>query len=361
MQWLLTICLLSPRVIPNLAKYASSNYKFFIAFVKALQVKLSQPSTVALEANRLLDSCINIVLPLWDVVVAHPHHVVQHDKVARVTELLDLCISTRRTPQCKVVLAGVFKSKGAVSAKFTDLYIPLIPRMRQVLHRHDMSLLSDPFAEVMQIFVATYLNGVLGSKSKTPKLNVRQIGCGCGDCEQLDNFMTGNLSRTLIRLPMARKSHLEQRLRSARDLASYHVVTTGFPHGLDITKSSSLIKSGQWASRVSQARAFLAQVGDQPFLKSLMGRRYPDIEKALTGIQPFILPINIPSSSTPSVVPPLINASASATPSSSALPSARAAAPSNTSSNQSTVTTGVKRKKKRYPDPGDEIIDLCSD
>jgi len=346
--------------VPKLAADASKQYHFWIAFIKTLYArKASYPDESQPELARLLDSCLLLILPLWDdAPMKYSYSDTKQNRIGRVVELLDLCLQTERLPQCKIVLASVFTSKGLVSNKFVDLYIPLIERMQPLLRQHGMDLLVPPFCEVMQIFVGTYLNEILGLPTTTPKLAIRQIGCGCDDCQKLDDFLTGNLSQILIRLPMSRKSHLEQCLTSAVDLASYRVVTTGSPYGLDITKSKSLIKGGLWASRVSQARKFLAQVGDQAFLQSLMGHRYADIEKALNGTQLFMLPINVQSPSSTRLSQPTVPLTASASSSTSKTHFNS----SLSNSHQATAPTkGVKRKKKMFPAADTEVIDLCSD
>jgi len=286
------------RIVPRLAKNASTTYPFWVAFAKALHIKKASVTgdTCLADLDRLLDACINVVAPLWESVVAQPYYSgAQNSKVDRVVELLDLCIATKHMPHCKLILASVLKSAGTIANKFATLYIPLISRLPECLRKHNMDILSPPFGELLQIFVGQYLHEVLGAKPRMSRINMRRLGCGCADCQVVDTFLMGKTTEITLRLPMARKSHIEQRVSPAPDLVRYAIIRQGSPHAIHIVKKAEIVAVGQWEAKVQEAKRFLMQVGGRETLIKLMAHRYVDIKKALDGSQQFLLPINRPT------------------------------------------------------------------
>ncbi|KAG6806059.1 hypothetical protein H0H93_003610, partial [Arthromyces matolae] len=46
-----------------------------------------------------------------------------------------------------------------------------------------------------------------------------------------------------------------------------------------------------WEDKVAKAKEFLRSIGDDAALERLMGNRFPDVQKALSGAQPFIVTV----------------------------------------------------------------------
>ena len=163
-------------------------------------------------------------------------------------------------------------------------------------------MLAPPFGDLTKFFVGQYLHDVLGEMPKTSRLIMRKAGCGCADCQVLDDFLMGPLARTVLRLPVTRKSHIEKRVLNIPDLVSYTIVKSGSPHGIQIIKAAEFVSNTHWGSKVDEANKFLEKLGDTALLEKLMGHRYPDIEPALNGKQKFLLPFNRPSTCEPSAI-----------------------------------------------------------
>jgi len=287
-----------------MARNASSTYPFWVAFIKALQVKrisISTDKSTTEDFDRLSEACLDVVVPLWDSIESN-YGVTQNSRIERIIELLDLCITANHLAHCKILFTSILRSPGDLVTKYTALYTPLVVRLPQLLRKHNLDIFVHPFGEMMQIFVGQYLHDILGcGPKKGSPINIRTVGCGCKDCNALDTFLLGPTATTLFRLPLPLKNHLIQRLQKVPDLVSYTILTYTRPHGIQITKASEITAMGRWASKVGDARVFLRQVGDEALLAKLMGQRSPDIERALSGAQQFQLPINqpIPSSSLP--------------------------------------------------------------
>ena len=261
-------------MVPVLARNTSESYPFWVALIKALEAKKdgALKDKIVIEGlEQLSTACFNAVIPLWDSADAYSYYgYAQTTKVPRVIELLDLCITTKHMPYCKILLASVLKSTGTTTAKFPALYTPLISRLPEALRKRNIDILTAPFSEAIKALVGQYLHEVVGDKPKGSKVTMRKAGCGCVNCNALDSFLVGPNASSLFRLPVARKSHVEKRVQKIADLVSYTIVTTGRPH-IQISKSPEIVAVGKWGTKITEARTFLKQVGDEILLAKLMG------------------------------------------------------------------------------------------
>lgn len=360
-----------------------SVFNFCISFVKALQehkksiLERSQSTpgetgedvTKDVEAfDHLLDQCLNTAVFQWEAVVAqpsaYPYHrnpsQSQQSKVSRVIDLIEVCLLTGRMAPCKNLFLLLLKVRGDTSQKFETLYSPLVPRMRELLSTKNVDMFSPPFSDLLQLLVGTYLRDVLGASPRNIRTKVRKIGCGCGDCNMVDNFLSSSTSaQQLFRYAQIRRTHVERQLSSASDLVSFQTIRSGSPYGIQVTKRPEIVAALQWNTRVAHAHSFLRSFGDDDALSKLMGNRYGDVMKALQGSQQFILTVgdaatSVVAGSRPvagaSQAPPLLTANAAS--------SSRSTVP-GTSAPPSIPVAGKKRKKG-LPISG-PIIDLTGD
>ena len=288
-------------MIPELARNASSTYTFWIPFIEALLAKKEtlhssgdEEDSTTVGFDQVLDACIDIVTPLWEDVEENPDSEIQCLRVSRILEILDICLRTKRMYRCKLLLASVLKSPGEISSKYSTIYSPLLSRLPTLLSKHAMDLVTSPFKELMQVFIGQYLHDVLGAKPTISTYSMRQVGCGCADCLELDRFLMGPDVEEVFLMSVQRKSHIESRVMNIQHLVSYEMVTVGHLRGIQIIKRTDAAVVDEWKSRVVAARGFLKQIGDNDFLAKVLGRRYPDIERALNGVQKFLLPLNGP-------------------------------------------------------------------
>lgn len=358
----------------------TSVFTFCIAFVKSLhENKLSilersqspsndtqEDTSKDVEAfDHLVDQCLNTSAMQWESVVAqpaaYPYHrnpSPQESKITRVLDLVEACLLTSCMAPCKKLFVLLLKIQGATDQKFQTLYNPLIPRLREVLRIKNIDICSSPFADLLQLFVGTYLRDVLGAQPRNIRTKIRKIGCGCGDCNPVDNFMSSSTSSQLFRYPQVRRTHVERQLSAARDLVYFQTIRSGSPHGIQVIKRPEIVAAQQWDTRVAHAHTFLRSIGDDNVISRLMGNRYGDVMKALQGSQQFILTVGDAATSTVAGNRPA--AVASQTP---ALLTANAA-PSSGSTVPGTlapsVPTAGKKRKKGLPISG-PIIDLTGD
>ncbi|PBK72531.1 hypothetical protein ARMSODRAFT_882642 [Armillaria solidipes] len=347
----------SETIMPRLAK-SPSLYSFWIAFIQSLYANRNAIQETGSDSSTpksdLLVQCLDNVLNLWESVVAapapRPYYYSgppaapsQQPTVTRVIQLVDLCISTDHTEMCKTLFVTILKRKPPNRANFQTLYTPVIPELRQLLQKKKIDICAPPFADIMQVFIGSYLRDVLGSKPRS--VNMRRLGCGCAECGMLNTFLRNTSAETTLRFLQAKRNHIEGFLRGASDLVTYEIVRTGRPQGLLVRKRPEVLASLQWSTRQAEGKTFLNMIGDEDVISKLVGRRYADVLRALEGTKQFTLPMH------PATGPPSIDVDAP-----------RQDASTSLSSSSSLIVAGTKRKQPRkHMAITRPIIDLTED
>lgn len=329
------------------------NYGFLIALIKALQearqsildhlekAKATLNTSTSTEAKRgppadakhevasesqgdgktPVDKVIEMVLAAaakkWSVSASVSYNYITNStqiaetgkgKVNRIIEIVQLTIISDNLDICRTLFIDILKSTGTSSEKFTQIYTPLIPRLRILLRSRKIDLCAPPFVDLFQILIGSYLREVLGKKGQRSKPRLREIGCGCPDCLELDRFILDpTAQKTIFRFAQKRRTHLERKTANASDLCSCETVRWGNPHGLQVTKNPEVVEAYTWENRQKAARTFLSSLGADEIIKKIMGMRYTDVVAAINGTTPFgaaKLAADGSSSSTSKVTPP---------------------------------------------------------
>ncbi|KAJ3933304.1 MAG: hypothetical protein NXY57DRAFT_892288 [Lentinula lateritia] len=213
---------------------------------------------------------------------------------SRITELVELCVLARFLDQLTRLWSLLAKAKPlTLQENFQTIYNPLIPQLRQLLTTKNLDISSSPFLELIQVVLGSYLRFVLGARPNPNALvPARKLGCGCSNCQVLDNFLMSKSLEQTFRLVQARRTHLERQLYSGRDLVSFTTIRSGSPHGLVVKKNRQVADYQSWMQRQSQTKTFLGTIGDGNMLRKIAGHRYGDVLTAFEGKQQFMLPWN---------------------------------------------------------------------
>lgn len=355
-----------PSIIPQLIKIPSI-YEFWVEFLPALCKQKSALSS-GTEASassgtsegsqgtfdEVFQRCLNAAVRQWDSLVAQPRssypyygyqHTAPSPKIPRIVQLTELCISTQHLKTVESLFALVLQSQGDLPTKMKTLYSPLIQELLQMLAKKGTDISSYPFGEFFRLIIGYYLQGILGAKPRNIRVPIlRKIGCGCVDCNSIDNFLFSENGQQTFRYVQQRRTHMEGYLRRAPDLVTFSTIRTGSPHGLHVTKSQDIQAATQWQIRQREAKTFLGQFGGDSVIARIMGTRHADVAKALDGTQQFRL------ASANAAPQPRLSVSTPSTASTSAPLPVAAAAPQ-----QSTI---VGQKRKKTPQVHGDVIDL---
>ena len=141
----------------------------------------------------------------------------------------------------------------------------------------------------MRILIGLYLSTILGRKPRLAAIRIRKIGCGCFECDDLDQFLMTDQARDDYSLRQERRTHLEKQMLKAPDLITFDTERSGRPYTLEVTKKPEVLAIIRWQVRQKEAEAFLSSIGDENMIAKIMGARYGDVEKALGGTQMFAM------------------------------------------------------------------------
>ncbi|KAJ3870565.1 hypothetical protein F5051DRAFT_447492 [Lentinula edodes] len=186
---------------------------------------------------------------------------------SRITELVKLCFLARFLDPLTRLWSLLTKAKPlTLQENFQTIYNPLIPQLRQLLMTKNLDISSSPFLELIQVVLGSYLRFVLGARPNPNALvPARKLGCGCSNCQVLDNFLMSKSLEQTFRLMQARRTHWERQLYSGRDLT------------ISLGCNDRAKRRRSWA---------------QSGIRKIAGHRNGDVLTAFEGKQQFMLPWN---------------------------------------------------------------------
>ncbi|KAK5157081.1 hypothetical protein LTS14_004599 [Recurvomyces mirabilis] len=111
-----------------------------------------------------------------------------------------------------------------------------------------------------------------------PTRLLRECGCGCVNCEELDEFLMDNGKRVLsYREKSAIRDHIYCRLHSQDDLVERTILRNGSPHTLTISKINGEFEQYKWNYRRKQAKKWIKDLGNKECLRDLLDLMYDEI------------------------------------------------------------------------------------
>ncbi|EAU82072.2 hypothetical protein CC1G_09674 [Coprinopsis cinerea okayama7 len=275
-------------------------FDFWMGFADALHEARGEISAEPASIDALIKKCLEEGAPQWTQaepkgINGQPYENRQAGaQVHRAIKVVEIGLKTKITQPGIAILNEILK--GAVPSdktpdQFTWVYAPLIIGLKETLKKFNMDFSTPPFSDLVRYLVRFYLSAVLGGKPATGVINLRKVGCGCQQCQQIDQFiMDSSSARSNIQFKahLSVRSHLESRIARAPDLFTYQTIRYGSPHTLSIDKSPAIVALAKWEAKVKAAKVFLAGVGNEEMLKTLLGPQdWQNAVGALSGVRAF--------------------------------------------------------------------------
>ncbi|KAJ7067764.1 hypothetical protein B0H15DRAFT_807440 [Mycena belliarum] len=258
-------------------------YEFWVEFLRTLYT-IRPENTNSDEDVKMFDLVtdegLDTIISDFSLVVRSGDAPRRHQ---RLTEIIDLCLATRRLDMCRRVLfITVPRDQGADWV--ADILSPLyVPPLRSALRAHDVDPAQKPFDDFFRAAIGCYLHHVLGAYSG----GARRVCGACAGCAALDEFLLApRLAQAHFVGAKASTNHLQTHLMAAADVASYYRIADPAVVGgnvLIVDKRESSEAGAQWRARKARALEFLAAVGERAVVERIMGRRYGDVVRALEG------------------------------------------------------------------------------
>ncbi|KAF7353787.1 WW domain-containing protein [Mycena venus] len=274
-------------VMPSITRVPNA-YEFWAEFLRSvysLRPEHTHNEEDARTFNSLSDEGLDTIISDFSLLVRSGEIATRN---RRLSEIIDLCISTRRLDMCRRVLyLTVPRDQGVDWVQ--DIVSPLyVPNLRRVLHDHSIEVYHKPFTDFFRAVIGCYLQHVLGPFSG----ELRRICGSCNVCSALDDFMVSpKLTQAHFVGARTHTTHLQTHLMSAADVVSFFsIADTAVVGGnvLIVNKNQDPEADPQWRSRKKRAVEFLLTIGEMPIIDRIMGTRYNDVLLALDGKAHFI-------------------------------------------------------------------------
>jgi len=264
------------------------------------------------EAARILRkfvrNCLDCAEKQLNVVVSGPQTTGGYSyypggqRTDRMVDFIGLCLLTRQMDACRSFLDRIWNVSGELVDRFNTIYTPLVPELCKFLQKRKTDVCTPPFIDFFRMVISHYLCHVLGGRHVQL---ARKIGCGCGNCQELDRFIAGKESKYTFRLAQQRRSHLEYQMNKARDVVTHETIRHGSPHSLVVKKTSAAAAASTWDYRLQVINGMFSAIGAKN-VEKIMGDRFADVCKAVKGEAAFRLdePVvqrqqqNVPAAST---------------------------------------------------------------
>lgn len=337
-------------IMPQLVKLPAT-FGFFLNLVNTLQSQreLEGPSSGLMQS--VIHDSLSAALKQWKI-TGISYYARSYD--SRVKELAACMISTKELALLKRLFDSLIDDETDIRVKFRDLFIPLVPYLECMQKDNNIPIGTGVCGDFSRWLIEKYLRDVLGTKkSSIPQISIRKLGCrstGCSDCIELDKFIQSAEASHVFRAAEPRRKHLESRMAAAHDLVVYKTIRSGSPYSLEVTKHKEVVEWSAWVGRQKAAKDFLASFGGEKALKDIMGDRFEDVMKALSGEEYVIRRLVVQK-------PPRANARS--LPSGKSKADEKSVPPALSGSSMATKpVAGLKRKGR--PGADGPIIDLTS-
>ncbi|KAJ6450314.1 hypothetical protein C8R47DRAFT_1329903 [Mycena vitilis] len=271
-------------VMPSITRIPKA-HDFWVDFLRAvytLRPEATNDDEDAKTFDSLTDEGLDTIISDFKLVLRSGDIALRH---RRLSELIDLCIATRRLDMCRRILFMTVPSDQGPDW-VPDVSSPLYaPHLRRTLREHNMEVYHKPFSDFFRAVIGAYLHHVLGP------LTLRRICGACNVCAALDDFLvTPKLTQAHFVGAKSHTGHLQTHLQTAPDILSfYQIADTAVAGGNVIIVNKLDVETNPlWRPRKDRAMEFLMTIGELPIIQRIMGARYTDVLLALDGKAHFM-------------------------------------------------------------------------
>ena len=196
-----------------------------------------------------------------------------------IATLIDNCRSLGLAEEMEALMSHVIASSRTIEASaFGSLVIPTLTRLIELSLLSGTPLKEPPLQFFVQKILDTYIQRYIGNEPAKPRDWARaRRGCGCRDCQLLDNFLINPKEQVgRFAVAKARRAHLHNKLEASG--FTHETERRGSPQTLVVTKNLSKWQSSHqiWRQRCSIAQQTFQKFGTAN-LEELLGERYHEI------------------------------------------------------------------------------------
>ncbi|KAL8666637.1 MAG: hypothetical protein Q9168_007428 [Polycauliona sp. 1 TL-2023] len=195
-----------------------------------------------------------------------------------VADLLDACKTMELAEERESLIAQLLLASRSVDPSgFGKFFIPLLIRMIQLSHAHNVPTLDTIPRSFFKNIINTYVLQFVGLEPEPPCDWARaRTGCrhACKDCSTLNQFLLSPREKVgKFSIAEKRRRHLEYQL--TRSGCKLDTERCGCPHTLVVTKTAEKFNQDHhmWKERCGDVRKSFKSIGVEP-LKEMLGEDY---------------------------------------------------------------------------------------
>ncbi|KZV95593.1 hypothetical protein EXIGLDRAFT_644081 [Exidia glandulosa HHB12029] len=288
--------LLTTLVLPKL-KATAWNEMGWKAMIEQLYARRSDPAFTgesALVLNSALDELTGIYASkaILSTQVTQHYHAVASNNATQINAVLEFCLKMGGTRCLKIALDRVLAPNLINNATYiSNVLVPLIPMLCGIAATHRLAPSVEPFGATLHLIMQLWLKKVLGPKpdgarAQSALAALTRWTCPCAECRKVVTFLNSDPGRelSLQRIGAPKRKHVEGFLNVHARAAATHVMISGSPQGLKVTKTETIVGPATWkANQVVGLRA-LQSMGKEAELRAIFGDQYPVVVGALNGL-----------------------------------------------------------------------------
>lgn len=194
---------------------------------------------------------------------------------------------------------------------YNESVMPLMAKLRDLMKKLEEEVIGEdgekvmvqpkitqePFRSFWKKSVCVYLAYILGGKESVPSIPPLSVGCGCADCDELDEFIRGPEARCRFEAHLGeeRLDHVLGRVNESKAeeiIDAFDDKSTAEPYSIILEKKREVVKRYTWAGRQYKAVKFMKHAvhGGEDEMKELLGKgAYECALRAIHGVKAFEL------------------------------------------------------------------------
>lgn len=230
-----------------------------------------------------------------------------------VLDLIKFCFQVGTRSQCNYLVECVMSppSKTVISREFiSGFLIPFVGPLKQFLVSKNIDLAAEPWRRIFAAAAESYASRIMTPKPSevVPASELQKVGCGCGECTELQSFFFSDRDVTVFPRTKAIRAHFEERLGLVeRWGVRWETIKYGSPHQLrvnllcvdlstsrlfslivldQISKPVAMRAIGLWSAVSVKGQNLLKMLGNKEKQQQILGSAFANVHAMILGTIP---------------------------------------------------------------------------
>ncbi|KAF8312027.1 hypothetical protein DL93DRAFT_2229335 [Clavulina sp. PMI_390] len=294
----------STILVPRIAEVARTSSSTLQRLAKALYVARDQFDEDAPKVIDLIHRIVAAVAVNGELALTGAYRYLYGSSPSKpYIQLLEFCLDfgDESVALCQVIAPHIKPhSNTPMIPWFIESFSPFWTELAPALKQRNLLPTIEPFRSVLSdnVYAFSAAIGVKHPPGVPLSTTLQAVGCGCADCAQLRNFLTGTTESWEFKAIKARRMHLESVLFSsgAHKWGLQSRTGNGSPQVLILDKPAAMISASRWKTNVAHLQKIILGLGNAQRIREMLGDR-TDVISARAHIAVNHAPIDTSSTS----------------------------------------------------------------